>query len=234
MKKVLITGASKGIGYKTAIKFAMEKHALFLVARDKKKLDKLKDKIKEINPDLPCYVFVFDLLNLDKIGNLISNIKNRFGSLDIIIHNAGLLVKKNFIKIKKDDLLNSFKVNYFSPFLITQKLIPILSNEAHTLFISSIGGLNNSVKFSGLASYSTSKGALITLTECLAEEFKMTKLRFNCLALGAVQTKMLEKAFPGYKAPLLPEEMALFIYDFSINGNRYFNGKVLPLSITTP
>ena len=234
MKKVLITGASKGIGYELALKFAIENHALFLIARDKKKLDKLKDKIKKINPELPCHVMSFDLMNLDDIVSLVSNIKNKFGSLDVVIHNAGLLINKDFVKIKKTDLINSFTINYFSPFLITQKLIPILSKEAHTIFISSIGGLNNSVKFPGLSSYSSSKGALITLTECLAEEFKMKKFRFNCLALGAVQTKMLEKAFPGYKAPLLPNEMASFIYNFSINGNKYFNGKVLPVSTSTP
>ena len=75
---------------------------------------------------------------------------------------------------------------------------------------------------------------MITLTECLAEEFKMTNFRFNCLALGAVQTEMLKKAFPGYKAPVSAQEMALFIFDFSINGCSYFNGKVIPVSISTP
>ena len=136
--------------------------------------------------------------------------------------------------MKKEDLINTFTVNYFSPFLITQKIIPNLAKTAHVIFISSVGGINGTVKFPGLSSYSPSKGALITLTECLAEEFKMSKLRFNCLALGAVQTDMLKKAFPGYEAPLSPEEMAAFIFDFSIKGGDFFNGKVLPISTTTP
>ncbi len=234
MKKVLITGASKGIGFELAKVFAKKNHALYLIARDSRKLKKLKSEIKEINPELPCHVLSFDLSKLNNVKNLISNIKNRFGSIDIVIHNGGNLVKKNFIKMKKDDLINSFSVNYFAPFLITQKAIPILSKKAHVVFISSIGGLNGTIKFPGLSSYSPSKGALVTLAECLAEEFKMTNLRFNCLALGAVQTEMLKKAFPGYKAPLSAKKMASFIFDFSMNGSEFFNGKVLPVSTTTP
>ncbi len=234
MKKVLITGASKGIGFELAKLFARKNHALYLLARDSKKLKKLKEEIKQINPELPCYILSFDLSKLNNIKNLFSNIKNRFGTVDIIIHNGGTLVKKNFIKIKKEDLLNSFTVNYFSPFLITQKMIPILSKKAHVVFISSVGGMNGTVKFPGLSSYSSSKGALITLAECLAEEFKMTNVRFNCLALGAVQTEMLKKAFPGYKAPISAKKMASFIFDFSISGREFFNGKVLPVSTTTP
>jgi len=234
MKKVLITGASKGIGFELAKEFARKNHALYLLARDSKKLKILKAEIKKINPSLPCYTLSFDLSKLNNIKNLISNIKNRFGTIDIIVHNGGTLVKKNFIKMKKEDLINSFTVNYFSPFLITQKVIPILSKKAHVVFISSVGGLNGTVKFPGLSSYSPSKGALITLAECLAEEFKMTNFRFNCLALGAVQTDMLKKAFPGYKAPLSAKKAASFIFDFSMNGGEFFNGKVLPVSTTTP
>lgn len=234
MKKVLITGASKGIGLELAKAFAKKRHALYLIARDLKKLKKLKSEIKEINPELPCYILSFDLSKLNNIKNLISGIKNRFGVLDIIIHNGGTLVKKNFIKMKKEDLINSFTVNYFSPFLITQKIIPILSKKAHVVFIGSVGGLNGTVKFPGLSSYSPSKGALVTLVECLAEEFKTTGFRFNCLTLGAVQTEMLKKAFPGYKAPLSAKKMASFIFDFSINGGEFFNGKFLPVSTTTP
>jgi short-subunit dehydrogenase len=234
MKKVLITGASRGIGYETAKFFAKKNHALFLIARDLKKLKKIKDEIREINSELPCQIMSFDLLDLDKIQSLASNIKNKFGFIDIIIHNGGSLIKKNFIDMNKEDLINSFTVNYFSPFLITQKIIPNLTKTAHVVFISSVGGVNGTVKFPGLSSYSPSKGALITLTECLAEEFKMSKLRFNCLALGAVQTDMLKKAFPGYEAPLSPEEMATFIFDFSMKGGDFFNGKVLPISTTTP
>lgn len=97
-----------------------------------------------------------------------------------------------------------------------------------------MGGFQGSAKFAGLSAYSSSKAALSGLTECLAEELKPNGISVNCLAIGAVQTEMLSKAFPGYKAPLSPAEMAGFIQYFALNGHRYFNGKILPVSITTP
>ncbi len=88
-----------------------------------------------------------------------------------------------------------------------------------------MGGVQGSVKFPGLSLYSASKGALAILTECLAEELKDSEIKANALAIGAVQTEMLTEAFPGYKAPLQPEEMASFIANFALTGHHYFNGK---------
>jgi NAD(P)-dependent dehydrogenase (short-subunit alcohol dehydrogenase family) len=82
--------------------------------------------------------------------------------------------------------------------------------------------------------YSASKGAVAVLTEAMAEEFKEKQIRVNCLAYGAVQTEMLAEAFPGYKAPLLPDDMAAFVSDFALNGHHFFNGKILPVSLSTP
>jgi hypothetical protein len=56
----------------------------------------------------------------------------------------------------------------------------------------------------------------------------------NCLCLGAAQTEMLEAAFPGYQAPVSAAEMAEFIGDFALNGSRWMNGKILPVSLSTP
>ena len=68
----------------------------------------------------------------------------------------------------------------------------------------------------------------------LAEEYKDQSISFNTLALGAVQTEILNEAFPGYKANINPLEMANFIYKFSIEGNNFFNGKIIPVSTTNP
>ena len=106
--------------------------------------------------------------------------------------------------------------------------------RGHVINISSIGGVQGSVKFAGLSAYSSTKAALACLTECLAEEFKDLNISFNCLALGAVQTEMLEEAFPGYKAPLTAWEMAEFISKFSVNANKVMNGKIIPVSLSTP
>ena len=100
--------------------------------------------------------------------------------------------------------------------------------------ISSMGGVQGSVKFPGLSAYSSSKGGLITLTELLAEEFKESGPAFNVIALGAVQTEMLEEAFPGYQAPISAGQMASYILEFALTGQKFYNGKVLPIASTTP
>ncbi len=97
-----------------------------------------------------------------------------------------------------------------------------------------MGGVQGSLKFPGLSAYSSSKAAVITLTELLAEEYKESGPSFNVLALGAVQTEMLEEAFPGYKAPISAEKMAKYIADFSLSGNEFYNGKLLQVSSSTP
>jgi NAD(P)-dependent dehydrogenase (short-subunit alcohol dehydrogenase family) len=97
-----------------------------------------------------------------------------------------------------------------------------------------MGGVQGSMKFPGLAAYSSSKAAVITLTELLAEEYKENGPSFNVLALGAVQTEMLEEAFPGLQAPNSALEMANYIKDFSEKGQQFYNGKLLQVSSSTP
>ena len=97
-----------------------------------------------------------------------------------------------------------------------------------------MGGIQGSMKFAGLAAYSSSKGALITLSELLAEEYKEQGIAFNVLALGAVQTEMLQEAFPGYQAPISAKNMADYIGNFALTGNKFYNGKVLQVSSSTP
>ena len=97
-----------------------------------------------------------------------------------------------------------------------------------------MGGIQGSMKFAGLAAYSSSKGALITLSELLAEEYKEQGVAFNVLALGAVNTEMLQEAFPGYEAPISAAEMADYIFNFALTGNKFHNGKIIQVSSSTP
>jgi len=115
-----------------------------------------------------------------------------------------------------------------------QHIVPFMHEGSHIVNISSMGGFQGSMKFPGLSAYSTSKGALAILTECLAEEFKERGIKVNCLALGSSQTEMFEAAFPGMEAGTLAFEMGRYIAEFAQNGHKYFNGKILPVANTTP
>ncbi len=222
--KVVITGASKGIGFEAAKAFLKDGHQVFAISRNGQKLSKLKE--------MGATICVFDLLS-ESYDDLMAQIST-FGKIDILINNAGLLVNKPFSAITDQDLNKVFGVNILSVFRLTRDILPYLSNSAHVLNISSVGGVQGSMKFSGLSAYSSSKGSLAILTECLAEEFKESDLRFNALALGSVQTEMLEEAFPDYKAPLTAKQMADYIVKFAISDALYYNGKVISVSSTNP
>jgi 3-oxoacyl-[acyl-carrier protein] reductase len=233
---IIITGASSGIGYELAKSFAASgNHKIVAIARNADKLKGLKHACIRENVEAHLYPLPFDLsLSESYNDNLIPQIKQLIPDVDIIINNAGYLVNKSFQSISQKDMEQMISVNFFAPALLIQSLLPIIKPGGHVVSISSMGGFQGSTKFAGLSIYSATKAAIASLTECLAEELKDSKISFNCLALGAVNTEMLAAAFPNYIAPVSAGEMAKFIANFSLTGNKYFNGKVIPVSLSTP
>ena len=223
-KTIIVTGASRGIGHEIA-KIAEKKgHRVYSISRNIKAL-------KDYSFKYPRQV---DLANEDSIDKFSSEIKNDGVKVDALINNAGAFLNKPFEKISKKEFEYIFQVNVFGLSSITRKVLPIIDSKGHIVNITSMGGINGAAKFTGLSAYSSSKGAVNILTELLAEEYKEKGPSFNALAFGAVQTEMLEEAFPGLKAPISAKEIADFILDFSLEGQKYFNGKIIPVSSTTP
>ena len=226
MKNIVITGTSRGIGFELAKQFAENGHQVLALSRNSAPLSAVNHK--------NITVLSVDISNSKDLIKVSDFIKNTWGKVDVLINNAGKLINKPFTEISSEDFLEVYKVNVFAVAEITKLLIPFLQKGSHVVTVSSMGGIQGSMKFPGLAAYSSAKGAVITLSELLAEEYKDQQIAFNILALGAVQTEMLEEAFPGYKAPLSAIEMADYIYDFSLTGNKFYNGKVLQVSSSTP
>ena len=226
MKNVIITGSSRGIGFELVNLFNQNNYNVIALSRNTSSISKLN-----LNNVSTCST---DLSDSNSINKAVSFIKNKFSSVDILINNAGKLINKSFVETTKEDFISVYSVNVFGVAELVRLLLPSFSNTSHIINISSIGGIAGSSKFAGLSAYSSSKAALNVLTEMLYEEFKTSGPVINTLALGAVQTEMLEEAFPGYKAPLSSTEMANYIYDFSVNGHKYYNGKILPVSISNP
>ncbi|KAA5531760.1 SDR family NAD(P)-dependent oxidoreductase [Paenimyroides baculatum] len=225
MKTIIITGTSRGIGAELVKQFAAEGHTVISLSRNS-------------NPELEnlpnVYYKSVDLSNDASVTEFAFALKDQFKNIDILIHNAGTIINKPFAEISSADFEYVYKVNVFGVAALSKAVLPLMGNGSHVVTISSMGGIQGSSKFPGLAAYSSSKGAVITLSELLAEEYKEQGVAFNVLALGAVQTEMLQEAFPGYQAPIYPNEMAVYIKDFALNGNRFFNGKVLEVSSSTP
>lgn len=226
MKKVIITGASRGIGFELAKRFAENNFDVLAISRNDKPINELGiENVTAISVDIS---------NKNDLKKVQGFVASKWNEVDILIHNAGFLINKPFAELTKEDFLKVYEVNLFGVAELTQLMIPYLKNGSHVVTISSMGGIQGSLKFPGLAAYSSAKGAVITLSELLAEEYKEQGIAFNVLALGAVQTEMLAEAFPDYKAPLEADEMADYIYTFSTTANKFYNGKVLQVSSTNP
>ncbi|GAA0752262.1 SDR family NAD(P)-dependent oxidoreductase [Psychroflexus lacisalsi] len=225
-KTIVITGTSRGIGFELVKLFASEGHTVFALSRNDK-------PVKSLNLD-NVYTFSCDLNNSSDVAEVTENIKSKVKSVDVLINNAGQFLKQEFKDTNMQDVKSVYETNVFAVFDLTHKLMPLMKESTHVVTISSMGGVQGSMKFPGLAAYSSSKAAVITLTELLAEEYKENGPSFNVLALGAVQTEMLEEAFPGLEAPNSALEMAQYIKDFSVNGQKFYNGKLLQVSSSTP
>lgn len=231
---IIITGASSGIGFETALEFSLQKeNKIVAIARSADKLRKLLEIARGINPDCTLLPVEFNIVN-DDYAALIPFLKEHLGHIDILINNAGSLINKPFIETTEVDLGEMLQSNVISHFRMIQNTLPLLQSGSHIVNIGSMGGFQGSVKFPGLSAYSASKAALHTLTECLAFELAETGIKINCLALGSAQTEMLETAFPGYQSPVMAFEMGKYVADFAKTGNKFFNGKIIPVAVSTP
>jgi NAD(P)-dependent dehydrogenase (short-subunit alcohol dehydrogenase family) len=232
---IIITGASSGVGFEAVLDLILSgKHKVIALARSEDKLAKLLEIAKGLNPDCTLYPVAFDIVH-DEYADLLGFVKSRFdGRVDILINNAGMLVNKPFAELLETDFVEMLQSNFIGHVRMIQSILPLMPAGSHILNIGSMGGFQGSSKFPGLAAYSASKAALHTLTECLAQELVEQQIKVNCLALGSAQTEMLEKAFPGYESPVMAFEMGKYIADFALTGHKFFNGKVLPVAVTTP
>lgn len=225
-KTVIITGTSRGIGFELVHLFSKAGYAVLALSRNAKPVINLNyENITALS---------FDLNNVEDYNRVETFVQNEWTHVDILINNAGAIINKPFVETTFDDFKQIYGTNVFGVAELTRRVLPFIPKTGHVVTISSMGGVQGSMKFAGLSAYSSSKGAVITLTELLAEEYKEAGPSFNVLALGAVQTEMLAEAFPGYKAPTSPIEMAAYIFEFAITGQQFYNGKLLQVSSSTP
>ena len=222
-KNIVITGASRGIGLGLVQWFSKNNHHVWALSRNIAPIEVLNA------PNVRA--FSVDIANPEALQEWSETASPK--SVDVLINNAGKLINKPFAETSQSDFELVYKVNVFGLANLTRTLLSKMDINSHVVNISSMGGINGTSKFPGLAAYSSSKGAVSILTELLAEEFKETGPFVNALALGAVQTEMLSEAFPGLNVPMDSITMAAYIAEFALSGHQFYNGKVLPVSNTT-
>ena len=226
MANVIITGSSRGIGFELAKLFADGGHRVLALSRNTAPIEALQ------HDNITC--LPFDLSASGDFKKLKDFLDANWSTVDMLVNNAGRLLNRPFLETTAEEFEAVYRVNVFGLAALTKMVLPKMPKTGHVVTISSMGGVQGSMKFPGLSAYSSSKAAVITLTELWAEEFKETGPSFNVLALGAVQTEMLEEAFPGYQAPTTALEMAEYIKEFALTGNKMYNGKLLQVSSSTP
>jgi NAD(P)-dependent dehydrogenase (short-subunit alcohol dehydrogenase family) len=229
---IIITGGSRGIGKETAILMAQDKdNQLLVTGRDEKALKTIATGCSHQN----LSYLRMDLSTIEKdVKAARENIFNRFSKVDILINCAGSLTVRDFLEIRNDEAREMMETNFFGPASLVRLVAPLMPSGSHIVNITSMGGFQGSTKFRGLSFYSASKAALACLTECLATEFTDLGISVNCLALGSVNTEMFRMAFPGRNAHVEPEEAARFISCFAREGNRFMNGKIIPVALGNP
>ncbi|MGD1840420.1 MAG: SDR family NAD(P)-dependent oxidoreductase [Thermonemataceae bacterium] len=235
MKNIILTGGSRGIGEAVALQLAANPtHQVYLIARSGEALQRVAAQAYQRYQHRNVFPIIYDLTT-PAVG-LQEKLPESLTQVDVLINNAGFLVNKPFEQHSEEDWQKTFEVNVFGVVRMIKGLQDKLGKErrSHILNVGSMGGFQGSTKFEGLVAYSASKAALANLTESLAQVFVDKHIAVNCLALGAVQTDMLKTAFPTYQAPLSAEEMAKFVTYFALEGHQFFNGKVIPVALSTP
>lgn len=224
----IVTGASRGIGYEICRELASRDADVLAVARSSEPLLELEkmhpDRIQAVPADLTDAGEVEELLKIARST----------GRVDLLINNAGALINKPFADLEMEEWRRLLEVNLLAAVRLVKSLLGDFGEEAHIVNISSMGGYQGSAKFPGLAAYSTTKGALSILSECLAAELDDYGISVNALCLGAIRTEMLEEAFPGFEAPVEAGEMGTYIADFALNGAKFYNGQILPVTLADP
>lgn len=227
---IIVNGGSRGIGKEVVLYLSQDiNNQIIVTGRDSNAMNSVSAGSSNI------HAVITDLTNRDELaGRYTEKILRHFNSIDVLINMAGALVSREFMDIDEQEARLMMETNFFGPATVIRMLKPYMHCGAHILNISSMGGFQGSIKFSGLSYYSASKAAIACLSECLAEEFKGSGISVNCIALGAVQTEMLSVAFPGYKAPVEAVDIAPFISYFALNGNKFMNGKIIPVALNNP
>jgi len=236
-KTVLVTGSSRGIGKAIAYEFALLNYNV--VINCVKNVNKLNDTFKQLkNINNNILAVQADVSNYNQVCNMYDEIENKFGSVDIVINNAGISYVGLFNEMKPDNWKDIMNTNVNSMFNCTYKALPhMISNKSGSIInISSIWG---NVGASCEAVYSASKGAVNSFTKALAKELGPCNIRINAISCGIIDTEMNcflsedEKKQLTEQIPLMrfgkPKDVAKLAVFLASENSNYLTGQIITL-----
>ncbi len=199
-KNVIITGASRGIGFALAQAFAQEGANLALCATRE---EALKDAAEKLIPyGVKIYTQVVNIAQAEACENFVQNTIKEFGSLDILVNNAGITKDNLTVRMSEQDWTDVLDVNLKGTFLMAKAALKVMFKKRCGSIVnltSVVGQMGNP----GQANYVASKAGVIGLTKTLAKEFGGRNVRVNAVAPGFVQTAMTDALPEDVKAKAL-------------------------------
>jgi NAD(P)-dependent dehydrogenase (short-subunit alcohol dehydrogenase family) len=216
-KKVLITGASSGIGLETALQVGEAGGEVLLVSRTREKLEEVAEKVQEAGGT--AHVHPADLSDLEDIDRLAKEVLDEHGGVDVLINNAGRSIRRSVAASydRFHDYERTIQLNYFGALKLILAFLPGMRERksGHIINVSSIGVQTNTPRFSA---YVASKSALDAFSRCTAPEVVGDNVKFTTVYMPLVRTPMIEptdiyKAFP----TLTPDEAAQMLCDAMID-----------------
>ena len=194
-KKILITGATGGIGKALVKKFTSLEGNVLATGTKNEKLDLLKNEFPKIN------ILKFDISEHSKIEEFIENVNSQLTSLDVVVNNAGIALDNISLRMKDDEWQKVIDINLTSTFLLCKYAIKkMLKNKyGRIVNIASIVGHTGNI---GQANYAASKSGIIGMTKSLAIEYAKKNITLNCVSPGFIQSNMTDKILESIKAVL--------------------------------
>ena len=194
-KKILITGATGGIGNSLVKKFLTLEGTVLATGTNSEKLDALKREFPNIS------LLKFDISEHSKIEDFIENANSQLVGLDILVNNAGITMDNLSLRMKDDEWRKVIDINLTSTFYLCKHAIKkMLRNKyGRIVNITSIVGHTGNL---GQANYSASKAGMVAMSKSLAIEYAKKNITVNCVSPGFIQSKMTDKIVESIKAVL--------------------------------
>ena len=236
-KIAIVTGGASGIGLAIAEKFVEHGIRTVIAGRDEKKLNAAKEKLGEL-----CFPIRCDLNNLEEIPNLVDVVMTRFGKIDVLVNNAGINMKKDFVDVTNKEFEQIILTNVTAVFALSREVVKcMLEKEIHGSIIN-ISSMASQYGIPKVIAYTASKSAIEGMTRAMAVDLSPRGIRVNCIAPGFIATEMSARALNGDKERMQkvlsrtpmgalgqPADVADAALFLALDGAKYITGIVMPV-----
>lgn len=234
-KVALITGGSSGIGYAVAQRFIQEGFQTIITGRNEEKLVQAATALGPL-----CHPVVFDMEGVEEIPRFVCELVDRFGQINVLVNNAGINQKKDFIATSHSDFEAIVRVNQTAIFVLSREVVKEMLQQESGGSIVNISSMAAHYGIPKVISYTASKSALEGMTRAMAVELSGQQIRVNCVAPGFIRTPMSSKALdndPARKNKVLdrtpmrklgrPQDIANAVFFLASEEAAFITGEVV-------